>query len=241
MENEVKRFLDLARRSRDKGITVYTDFLSQAQQSTLLSIPLDVKPALWGGFDGAVRCLAVFGEFDREKAPVRLMKVEPVSQKFAPELCHRDFLGAAVGLGIRRDMVGDIIVFENCGYLFCMDTVFEYIQENLTSVGRARVRCIAAAELPPGARPKMQRVHIIVSSKRLDSVLAGVYNLPRGRAKALFAEKRVFLNSLETNSPACLLKSGDTVSVRGFGKFIFEGEAGRTKKDNFVLEVSLYK
>ncbi|MCD7722887.1 MAG: YlmH/Sll1252 family protein [Clostridiales bacterium] len=239
MENEDKRFIDLARRSYEKGVAVYTEFLSEAGQSALLSLKLDIKPVLWGGFAGAERRIAIFGA-GAEQAPVRLMKIEPVSQKFAPKLCHRDFLGAALALGVKREMIGDIIVFENTGYLFCKDTVFEYICENLESVGRAKVRCAEIKCLPQGAGPKMQRENVMVSSKRLDSVIGAVYNLPRGRAKDLFNEKKVFLNSAEERSPAYVLKSGDVISVRGHGKFIFEVQEGTTKKGRLILSINRY-
>lgn len=40
-------------------------------------------------------------------------------KKFADELTHRDFLGTLMGLGIKRETIGDILTDDNCGYVFC--------------------------------------------------------------------------------------------------------------------------
>jgi RNA-binding protein YlmH len=36
------------------------------------------------------------------------------------------------------------------------------------------------------------------------------------------------------------LKSGDVISVRGKGKFIFDGEGGNTKKDKLYIKIKRY-
>ena len=52
------------------------------------------------------------------KYPIKyLKKAEPLAAKFSEDLTHRDFLGAVLNLGIRRAVVGDILVQET----YCMD------------------------------------------------------------------------------------------------------------------------
>ncbi len=239
MEDIEKRFLELAERSRERNIAVFSDFLNDDEQSKLLNLHINPPPHLCGGYPDAARNIAIFGEVPPE-LPIKLIEIAPTSKKFAPTLSHRDFLGAAMGLGIKREKLGDIIVFENTGYMFCHENIAEFILQNLTSVGRAAVKCREKSKLPEGALPKTEPKTIIVSSKRLDGVVAAVYNMSRGKAKGLFEEKRVFVNSVQTENAAYVLKPGDKVSVRGMGKFIFDGERSATKKQNLVLDISKY-
>ncbi len=240
MQDIEKRFSELADKSWENGIMLCSNFLNAEEQSVLLKMHLKGQITLWGGFEEAERCIAVFGEFDLPLIPIELLKIEPVSQKFAPTLTHRDFLGAVMGLGVKREMTGDILVHKNIGYMFCINKVSEYIAENFLSVGRINVNCSVDDSLPSGARPKTEDVNVIVSSRRIDSTISAVYGLPRGLSKHLFLDQKVFLNSVECQSSSVLLKDGDTVSVRGYGKFVLSEEKGTTRKDNLVLEIKKY-
>ena len=60
---------------------------------------------------------------------------------------HRDYLGAILGLGIRREWVGDILVQEHGAYVFCLPSVAPALLE-LEQVGRTGVKA-AAVELAP--------------------------------------------------------------------------------------------
>ena len=62
-------------------------------------------------------------------------------QKFAAAMSHRDILGSLMGLGLRRETLGDIIVGSESGTVVCLKKVADFIVENLTSVGRTSVVC----------------------------------------------------------------------------------------------------
>ena len=60
------------------------------------------------------------------------MVIRPSAPKFAEALSHRDFLGALMNLGIERDVLGDIIVRDSVGYVFCEDAMAAYLADNIT-------------------------------------------------------------------------------------------------------------
>ena len=63
-------------------------------------------------------------------------------------LTHRDFLGALMGCGIKRETVGDIYVAEGrCDFLVTRD-ILPYVLQNLTDAGRTRLHL---EELPLSA------------------------------------------------------------------------------------------
>ena len=66
--------------------------------------------------------------------PICTMKVSAVSDKFSDDLNHRDFLGALMNLGIERRWWATywspnplILAKHNNAYIFCVDTVADYI------------------------------------------------------------------------------------------------------------------
>ena len=240
-----KRFEELSTRSYSKGIWVYSDFLTVAEQSTLLKMRLPVPVTLDGGFEGAERRIACFGSEENcgyeAYPPYVCIKIEPVNQKFADELSHRDFFGSIMALGIKREVLGDIIVFENCGYLFCLESIAEYICENLVSVRRTSVKCTAVSSPPVESVALPDEEEFVIASARVDAVAAAVYKLSRSLAKELTEKGLVSINSVVTQNADTPLEPHDTVSVRGYGRFIFEGEKRQTKKGRLRAGIRVYK
>lgn len=244
MTEKQKRFEDLAVRSYERGYNVYSEFLGLSEQTELSSMRLPVPVKLWGGWDSAERAVACFGDrdyfTDNCDYPVKCVCIKPVNQKFADGLTHRDFLGSIMGLGVRREVLGDIIISENCGYLFCLDTISDYIAENLTQVRRTTVECEITENIPSDAVPVPEDGEYIVPSCRLDAVISAVYKLSRNKAQELFERERVFVNGAAKNSCSFQPNAGDIISVRGFGRFIFGGEFRKTKKDRIVISIKIY-
>ncbi|MBQ7101052.1 MAG: RNA-binding protein, partial [Clostridia bacterium] len=82
---------------------------------------------------------------------------------------------------------------------------------------------------------------VIIASERLDALVAAVYNLSRSTAKELIEQGRVSVNSVAALRADLVVEEHDTVSVRGSGRFIFEGVLRKTKKDRLRAAVRIYK
>lgn len=243
MTEAQKRFEDLANRFFEREYAVYSDFLGLSEISELFAVRFSVPVTLWGGYEGAERVVACFGDRNfyesKNDYPIKCIMIEPVNQKFADALSHRDFLGSLMGLGIRREMLGDIIISENCGFLFAIDSICDYIVDNLTQVKHTTVECSQVDEIPENALPQPEKTEMIVSSERLDVLVSAVYNLSRSKAQVLFNQEKVFINGA-SKIASTVAKVGDKISVRGFGRFIYNGVLRRTKKDRLVIEILRY-
>jgi RNA-binding protein YlmH len=125
-------------------------------------------------------------------------------------------------------------------YLFCLKKVTEYIVENLSQIKHTSVKCALLAQPPEAVKPRLEQVNLIVSSPRLDGVIAKLYHLSRSESIVLFREKKVFVNGrcMENNSGTC--KEGDVISVRGFGRFVYNGSIHETKKGNLSISLARY-
>ncbi len=237
------RFKELYDRSRNRGIYFYSEFLNLYEQTVLFN---EVKYGftLYGGFEDAERKLACFGdenEFGYAPAPpIALVKVSPLSQKFSDDLTHRDFLGSLIGLGIKREALGDIVITGNTAYVFCLESICRYITDNLIKVRRTSVKCEIVGNLPENALPKPKEKLLIVSSMRLDTGISAVYDISRSKSAALVESEKVFINSKLTDSLSKNIEIGDTVSVRGYGRFRYKDIAGGTKKGRTRIICEIY-
>ena len=208
----------------------------------------------FGGTAGCERCMVRFGSPEMfgydEPYPITLLKLYPAMAKFAETLTHRDYLGSLVGLGIEREKIGDIIIprsgtdgnskERHTVYVFVTEEISDYIIDNLSYVKHTHIRIESCEEVPDEVAPQLEELSVIVSSNRLDAIVAKLYNLSREQALKLFVEGKVFLNGINMTGNARSLKEGEVVSVRGYGKFIFNGEGGNTKKDKLYIKVSKY-
>lgn len=233
-----KRFEELNERAYERGYNTFSDFLNMEEQSVLKSTYLPC--VLFGGYPMAERVVAGFGEnLSDEKFPITCICAKPLMQKFADTLTHRDFLGALMNLGIKRELLGDIIVKDNCGYILCIEHIAPYICENLERVRHTSVKCEKSG-LPTDLGNEPEPTEIFTASKRIDVVIAAVYNLSRNETAKLIKAEKVFVNSRLTVSNSHMLDDNDVVSVRGFGRFVFEKEVKTTKKGRLVLEIKKY-
>lgn len=150
-ERLLRHFHDLAGKAYAQDRPIFTGFLNEAEQSLLLTHADEFSYcgfALFGGTQGCQRQMACFAPAEDTAYPIACIKIEPKQQKFADLLTHRDFLGAVMHLGLERECVGDILVKDNLGMLFCTQSMAAYIAENIDSVRHTAVRC-TVMDKPP--------------------------------------------------------------------------------------------
>ena len=176
--------------------------------------------------------------------PNRRMEILPKTPRFAENLTHRDFLGAVMNLGIERDVVGDIFVpdsgTQRGALLFCHENIADYIAENLERVRHTNVTCKRAEGEIEMENTGPGRISLTVASPRADGVISRVYNLSRDESRELFNNGRIFINGIQRENASYQLKEEDAVTVRGFGKFIFYGQTGVSKKGKDRVEVGVF-
>lgn len=242
-----KRFSELARKAYDAPYYIFTDFLGLSEQALFHEVKKDfprVKYELFGGTEGAERIIVRFG--DKEEIgydapyPIQTLKIEPLSQKFAEKLTHRDFLGSILSLGIERCKLGDIIIKNNVGYLFASEDISDYIRDSLTKVRRTDVRVTIADALPEGELYKTERKRLQAVGERVDAVIAKLFSISRDDSLSLFKKGLVFADGREISSASYIPKPGEIISVRGYGRFIYRGYETLTKKGKLNIEVDLY-
>ena len=244
MENETllkKRLAELSHRAFERGYTTYSAFLNLQEISILKSLKLNSKYSLFGGYENADRCVAAFTNEEIYSYPIVCIKIEPLQQKFSDKLTHRDFLGALMNLGIEREMLGDIKILNNEGYLFCLDKISQYIVDNLSSIKHTSVKCKIIDDIPELFNQIPDEEEYIVSSLRIDTVVSAVFKMSRNSASQLINQEKIFINSKTVYKDSIQLKEDDVVSVRGYGKFIYSQTVNETRKHKMVVAIRLYR
>ncbi len=157
------------------------------------------------------------------------------------KLGHRDFLGALLGLGLERSVLGDVAVNEegNEAFLFCDALIADFIESEMKTVGSDKVRIfrVEGCEIP---KRRVLPISDTVASPRLDSVVAALCGLSREKARQTVCAGLVELNFESEDRPDRTVPSLSVISVRGVGKFRILSVEDRTKKGRFRLTAEKY-
>ena len=247
MDDFAKRLTDLADRADRTGSFTFTDFLTEAEYGIYLKMQQELAfcgVTAWGGRENADRVMLRFGDADalgwEQPFPIACIEVAPVQEKFAEALTHRDLLGSLMSLGIERSTVGDILFDGKTAYLLCKSDLAEYICRSVERVRHTSVVCKVIDSFPQALAMRTEPRSIQIPSERLDAVIAKLFHISRGDCMTLFRAKKVALNGAVTESASHAVKPGDTVSVRGHGKFRYSGITGTTKKGNLIVGVDVF-
>ena len=248
---------DMCKRSAEKYCPCFTGFLSLEEQAALLKEAekyRDVFVLLFGGIACAERKIAgifsvdCYNEPDSDESLLAFEEMAEISYVKIQgsgfvNIGHRDVLGSVMSLGLKREVLGDIIVTENskCSYIAVKKSAAGYICANLDRVARDKVKVseIGKSDVPE-RKQKFSDMVLTISSLRLDALVGAAVNISRDKAKKLINAGKVAINHSECTSCDTQISSGDTVTVKGEGKFYIEDSLGLTAKEKHRIVVRKY-
>ncbi|MCR5283319.1 MAG: hypothetical protein K6E18_08105 [Lachnospiraceae bacterium] len=242
-----KRLSELAEQSVTENRFRFSEFLSMYERSIFHEMERELsyaEPVVFGGCEDAERCMVRFGIEDQcgysEAFPISILEIRPAMEKYAGDLTHRDYLGSILGLGLERTKIGDIYIKDHQACVFVNESVESYILTNLMYVGRTKVKTARLSVLPESLKPVLSERSVLVSSNRIDSVIAKLYGLSRDEALRLVKNGQVFIGGRQINKNAANLQPGQIISVRGHGRFVFDGEGSKSRKDKLYVNLRVY-
>ena len=95
--------------------------------------------------------------------------------------------------------------------------------------------------MPETFRPEREEKRVSVAAIRADAIVGGAFNLSREESSSLFRKSCVSVNGKEFPDGSKKLKYGDTVSVRGHGKFAFIRDDGESRKGKTFVVLEIYR
>ena len=231
---------DMAIKADKYGSGIYGDFLSENSISELLIRKdfLPVPPVLFGGFDGAERQMVAFiPEYEEPEFPISALKL---TSPMLGSLTHRDYLGSVLGLGIKREKCGDIIIGEKEAFVILSEDIASYVLNSLEKVGRVGVKCaiVPLSEIKVPEK-SFKPITGTVSSLRLDAIISLFSGKGRSKASEIISGGLVFINGIQVMKNDFHLKDGDIISLRGKGKATLS-VGGTSKKDRIFITLNAW-
>lgn len=233
---------DSARKSRRFAVTGFLDPHGQNVAEIVAANFPSIKVEMNGGFKNAERLRAAFVSDEFYGQPdFKISGVALVWDKRYYDIGHRDVLGAFMGLGCTRDIMGDIVFTDEGAQIVVESQMLNFVLSNLTKIGAATVetREVALDEL----KEKEQKVKLIsstVAALRLDAVAASGYGVSRSRMADEIKGQNVKLNWQDAKSPSQAVKEGDVISFRGRGRVELSEVRGTTKKGRYAITLKRY-
>lgn len=240
-----KRLIDLSKQANYKGIVIFSDFLNLNELNIYHQNRkyFDSKSETYGGVEFAERQIVAFipdALYYEWNYPITALEVAPVYPKFAEQLSHRDILGALMSLGVERSKVGDILVADGRYYIICEESMADYFIESLDKIKHTVVKLSQVSLDNLKIEQNFEEKDGIITSNRLDSIIASVYKFSRSQSLELLRAEKVYINGMHIQNPSHRCKENDIISVRGFGRFIFLNEYGETNKGRLKFKYKIY-
>jgi len=258
--------LDCLKASQAKNHATFTDFLNPQRCVVFLQqfSKMHVEAKAYGGYEEAERKMIGFappypkkatteyhyndivifpenagqdGPLSNNSFPIQSLSVT-YSGSFSKQLTHRDFLGAVLGLGIDRCVIGDIRISNSGAIMYVANQMAGFITESLHEVGRQTVTATPSTEASDIETPGTPK-RITAASLRLDAVISSALHLSRSKAAALIEGEKVYINWALAKKTR-QLSEGDIVTVRQVGRLRLDSISGPTKKDRVALLITLF-
>lgn len=250
----VSKLLDKIEFVQKKNSVESTDFLDMHQKSILEKVLKGLKITnyvSYGGYDNAERTSIIIypekledvfknNNFDYNNI-VQIVRIV-LPNEMRGQYSHRDYLGAIIKVGVKREKVGDILVSIDGADIIASKEIVKYLVTSLSELTRfsksdIHIEKIESLNVAP---PKTEIANIIIPSMRMDSIVSELIRTSRSKAIEFINAERVFINSEVITKNSKMLKENDMITVRGKGRFKINKILNSTKKGNLVLEVEKY-
>ena len=235
------RLLELSGLAEKQGRCRFTPFLTPPEATLAVAAAkrTGVEATLFGGYEGAERCMARFcpAMAEQEAFPITALHVTWPHQS-APE--HRALLGSLMGLGIKRDRTGDIVLATDHATIFVETPLADTVAGGLTEAGRIRLTVQQGVPVPEKAQPEGEEIRFTVQSVRLDAIIGDAFHLSRGNAASLIAAGAVKLRHTPTLRPDAHVAIGDAISVRGYGRLRIDQIGEPTRKGRLPVTLTRF-
>ncbi|WP_238884742.1 RNA-binding protein [Clostridium sp. YIM B02551] len=191
-----------------------------------------------GVFEESERRMISFNNGYNTPYPITVLKI--INNSKFKVLEHKDYLGAILSLGIKRNKIGDLVIKDNKCYFVACEEIGKFIIENLISVGKnpCTVELVAGIE----ELPHMDFTESIISvaSLRADAVVSEIANCSRANAVKLVDSGKVLIDYSDDINKSSEVKLDSRITIRGTGKYLISEIVGKTKSDKLRIKIKKY-
>lgn len=245
----IAKVLDKKKICNSKNKITYTDFLNEKEQRVIEKNVKLENAFFYGVNENADRKILVFYPEKLTEELVRkslknvlsgiriILKNDKIGNYE-----HKNYLSALIKIGIDRGKIGDILVDDYGADIIAFDMNKEFIIQSLSELTRFRKANIDIIPIDD-IKQKIDRFEestIIVSSMRIDNIVAELAGCSRTNADEYINSEKVFVNYETALKVSKTIFEGDIVTIRGKGKFRIDGLVRNTRNNRFVIKVNKY-
>lgn len=234
---------------------IYDKFIIAERSNKTIALNLFLTPQYWfplerflqgykmpykleGFFEESERRLLIFNYSSDFDIPAVILHIKNKSKFVA--LKHKDYLGAILALGLERDSLGDLVVYEEGAYVSILSDISKYVIYNLQSIGKNPCEIEVLEDKTEIPQIKKEEFEIIVTSRRLDNFISSLCKLSRADSIKLIEQGRVLVDYIEIKEKSFEVKNGSTITIRGYGKFNVYGTVKNTKSNRQVVAIKKF-
>ncbi len=244
--------LDKARQCRDKYVITNTSFLDMSERSAVDAAlkKSGTRYVFFGGYEDAERTVCVFlpdyvddiemfFSEDPSSCPIGILRSTYAAGAPAPS--HRDYLGSLTGLGIKREKLGDIVVYDGGADIIFLKEIEKFLLKEYNSAGRVRLD-VASVPLNDLHKPefKIKTERGSVASMRLDNLISEIFSLSREKSAEAIDGGIVFVDGVKVIKTDAKVNVGSKLVLRGQGKAIVKEIAGNTRSGRTAVIYDKY-
>ena len=234
-----KRVDSLITKAYSGGVSLL-NFLDEAKLGILKQSSRNLKDIFVyyeGGFLNADNLRAIITPYEVIKSDFKIVVYKIKYNKKFYEISHRSILGSLMGLGIKRELIGDIVINDEGAYFACCLEIKDYIKDNLKFVGKAPVELEIETKTIENFVKYSKKVEFL-SSLRLDVIIAAAYNLSRNEAHEFIVNGLVYINHVLILNPSEAVKLQDEISIRGKGRCKLDEIGGLSKSGRIAATLA---
>ena len=252
----IAKYNDKVRQCSESSMITCSVFLDMRERSVIsahLSPQSEAKTVFYGVFEDAERTAAVmlpyYIDADNYSSVCAYFSENPddnplavEKDRFSKPLSHRDYLGALMSLGIKREVTGDIIVSENGCRIAVLAYMADFIAENLCKAGRGtlKAKVISPQSVILSEKPTGTDDSFTVSSMRLDSIVKNAFKVSRSDACDAIESGLVFVNDSECLKSDKKISDGDKIVFRRKGRIFVEDCSSVSKKGRIIVNIKRF-
>ncbi|WP_018247281.1 photosystem II S4 domain protein [Orenia marismortui] len=243
---ELSQILDKADLALNRHQPTFTNFLNPHHlylaKAILEQIP-NLKFLEYGGYDRAERRrISLMPDYylpDIVESPIVLLDIR--GQFKFQKVSHRDFLGSILGTGIKREMVGDLILYKQGCQAVVAKEIRDYLLLNLEQVHKIGVEVVEmdfdALEIEP---ERIKEINTTVASLRLDSIASSGFSTSRNKMSKEIEQGKVKVNWKVIDNPAHFVQTDDIISIRGRGRVEIDELLGESNRGRIKVKLKRY-
>lgn len=152
---------------------------------------------------------------------------------------HRDYLSGIMKLGLVREKLGDILVYEDGADFIVLKDNSQYLKDNLlllTRFKKSKIEIIDISDIKQ-IENQFETFTIIINSMRADNIISEVIHTSRNKTEEIISDERATLNYELIEKGSKILKANDILVIKGYGKFIIGDLIRNTSSGKLVISI----